>query len=107
MDETARDPRAPERVIGFGGDHYPTPAELRAELPEDLRARFEEEYVRVLDHAKATGDLAPLAEMLPQWQVTLYHRRLPDWPEMAEAIRRINAGLPVDTVPALPPEWDE
>jgi hypothetical protein len=77
MDEQSIDPRRPERVIGFGGPEHATPAELRAELPDDLRMDFEEEYQDALAAANANGSLLPLAEMLPRWQGELIRHRSP------------------------------
>ncbi|MFI6585891.1 DUF6247 family protein [Embleya sp. NPDC050493] len=100
MDEQTEDPRRPRHTIGIGGPEHATPAELRAELPDDLRMEFEDEYQAALTAANANGDLRPLADMLPPWQGELARRRSPNRPEMEETIRRLNAGLPVDTAPA-------
>jgi hypothetical protein len=45
--------------------------------------------------------------MLPLWQGELARRRSPERPEMEETIRRLNAGLPVDSVPADRARWGE
>ncbi|MFI6581668.1 DUF6247 family protein [Embleya sp. NPDC050493] len=100
MDEQTPDPREPEHVIGFGGTHHATPAEIRAELPAGLRKEFEAEYAAALDAARDDGDLQPLAKMLGPWQAEVRMRRSPDWPETEETLRKLRAGLPVDTVPA-------
>lgn len=105
MDEQNADPRRPRHIIGVGGTHHATPAEIRAELPAELREEFEAEYGKALDAAR-DGDLIPLAEMLGPWQAEVRMRRSPDWPETEETIRRLNAGLPVDTVPAHTDEWE-
>ncbi|MEU0934444.1 MULTISPECIES: DUF6247 family protein [unclassified Embleya] len=107
MDEQTTDPRRPRHTIGFGGTHHATPAEIRAELPADLRDEFEKEYGQALDTARDSGDLQPLADMLGPWQSEVRMRRSPDWPETEETIRRINAGLPVDTVPADRTQWGD
>ncbi|MFI6986302.1 DUF6247 family protein [Embleya sp. NPDC050154] len=107
MDEQTTGPRRPQHTIGFGGPEHATPAELRAELPDDLRMEFEEEYQAALNEANANGNLQALADMLPLWQGELARRRSPDWPEMEETIRRLNAGLPVDTVPADRTQWGD
>ncbi|MYS83177.1 DUF6247 family protein [Embleya scabrispora] len=90
MDETT-DPRWPQRTIGFGGPEHATPAELRAELPDDLRMDFEEEYQDALAEANANGNLLPLAEMLPGWQGKLArHRATHSEPEQPS--RRLDIG---------------
>ncbi|WP_406294004.1 DUF6247 family protein [Embleya sp. NBC_00888] len=96
MDEQTTDPRLPQHTIGFGGPEHATPAELRTELPDDLRMEFEEEYQAALNEANVNGSLQALAEMLPPWQGELARRRSPDRPEMEETIRRLDTGLPAD-----------
>ncbi|MGW1993481.1 DUF6247 family protein [Embleya sp. NPDC001921] len=78
MDEHITDPRRPRYTIGFGGPEHATPAELRAELPDDLRMDFEEEYQPALDEANANGTLQALADMLPRRQGELARRRSAD-----------------------------
>ncbi|MGC0421545.1 DUF6247 family protein [Embleya sp. AB8] len=80
MDEQIADPRLPRHSIGFGGPWHATLAELRAELPDDLRMDFEEEYQAALAEANADGDLRPLADLLPPWQGTLARHRSQDHP---------------------------
>ncbi|MYW02521.1 DUF6247 family protein [Streptomyces sp. SID3343] len=77
-DEHTSDPRRAECVIGFGGPEHATPAELRAELADDLRMDFEEEYQAALAEANANGDLRALADVLSRWQGELARRRVSD-----------------------------
>jgi hypothetical protein len=97
MDEQTTDSRRPQRTIGFGGPEHATPAELRAELPDDLRMDFEEQYQDALAEANANGNLLPLAEMLPEWQGKLARHRAaahpePEQPEPRQPSRRLDLG---------------
>ncbi|MFE3197669.1 DUF6247 family protein [Embleya sp. NPDC055664] len=67
--------RTPHRTIHIGGPTHPTPAELRAELPDDLRMDFEEAYQDALAEANANGTLQPLADTLATWQAELARHR--------------------------------
>jgi hypothetical protein len=44
-----------------------TPAAVRAELPEALRARFDAEYSAALEEAQATYQLDRLNEVVQVW----------------------------------------
>ncbi|MYW04461.1 DUF6247 family protein [Streptomyces sp. SID3343] len=105
MDEQT--PHTPDVTIHTGGPRHPDPGEIRAELPDDLRAEFDDEYRHALKVADDLGDLSQLAHVLAQWQGEMWLRRSPDADRNAEIIARLNAGLPVDTVTAWPPPDQE
>ncbi|MYS79083.1 hypothetical protein GTZ85_02230 [Streptomyces sp. SID5474] len=87
-----RDPSAPDVTILTGGALWPTPGQLRAELPDGAREQFEDEYGRALDHARDAGDLAQLANVLIPWQRRLVHHRNGDYEAVLERARRIRDG---------------
>ncbi|MFI6982085.1 DUF6247 family protein [Embleya sp. NPDC050154] len=93
-------PRTADLVIRVGGARWPSPAEIRAELPEDARAEFEREFAGALDHAHGTGQLAALADVLAGWQRHLILRRTGDYERVVERSARLHAGERLETVPA-------
>ncbi|MYV96706.1 DUF6247 family protein [Streptomyces sp. SID3343] len=95
-----RDPREPDVTIHTGGALWPTPGQLRAELPAEVRQEFEDEYGRALDHARDAGDLARLADVLIPWQRRLVHHRNGDYEAVLERARRIREGDLSAVVPA-------
>ncbi|WP_406279915.1 DUF6247 family protein [Embleya sp. NBC_00896] len=94
------DPLAPDVTIHTGGALWPTPGQLRAELPDGVREEFEDEYRRALDHARDAGDLARLADVLAPWQRRLVHHRNGDYEAVLERARRIREGDLSGVVPA-------
>jgi hypothetical protein len=96
----SRDPRDPDVTIHTGGVLWPTPGQLRAELPVEVRQEFEDEYVRALDRARDAGDLGPLADVLIPWQRRLVHHRNGDYEAVLERARRIREGDLSGVVPA-------
>ncbi|WP_406299450.1 DUF6247 family protein [Embleya sp. NBC_00888] len=87
-----RDPSAPDVTIHTGGALWPTPGQLRAELPEGAREEFEVEYGRALDHARGGGDPTLLAHVLVPRQWRLVHHRNGDYEAVLERARRIREG---------------
>jgi len=101
MDARIPDPREPDVTIATGGAGWPTPGEIRAELPAEALAEFEEEYGRALEYARVRGDLAPLAHVLGPWQRRLQHLRAGVFDEILERARAVRAG---EDVGAIRPE---
>jgi hypothetical protein len=54
-----------------------TPAAIRAELPEALRAQFDAEYQQALEEAKASYQLDRLHELVRAWWQLAWARRSP------------------------------
>jgi hypothetical protein len=79
-----------------------TPAAIRAELPADLRAKFDAEYQAALDDAKSTYRLDRLNEAIEGWWLTVWSRRSPRHEQAMETGRRILRGEPVATYPYEP-----
>ncbi|MFI6986259.1 DUF6247 family protein [Embleya sp. NPDC050154] len=79
-------------TVHTGGALWPTPGQLRAELPEGAREEFDVEYGRALEHARDAGDLALLAHVLLPWQRRLVHHRNGDHEAVLERARRIREG---------------
>jgi hypothetical protein len=79
-----------------------SPAAIRAELPDDLRARFDAEYQAALDDARASYRLDRLDEVIEAWWLTVWARRIPGHEQAMETGRRILAGEPVETFPYEP-----
>lgn len=100
MDTTIPEPRTPDLVIRVGGARWPSPVEMRAELPEDVRAEFERDFAAALAHARETGQLALLADLLAGWQRHLILRRTGDYERVLERSARLHAGEELETVPA-------
>ncbi len=76
-----------------------TPAAIRAELPDELRAEFDAEYLAALDEARSTFRLDRLEETIRSWWLFVWVRRSPGHQQAMETGRRILAGEPVSTFP--------
>jgi hypothetical protein len=76
-----------------------TPAAIRAELPEVLRAEFDAEYLAALDEARSTFRLDRLEETIRSWWLFVWVRRSPGHQQAMETGQRILAGEPVETFP--------
>jgi len=100
MDARIPDPREPDVTIATGGAGWPTPGEIRAELPPEALAEFEDEYGRALEYARVRGDLAPLAHVLGPWQRRLQHVRAGVFDEILERARAVRAGEDVGAIRA-------
>ncbi|MFE3199984.1 DUF6247 family protein [Embleya sp. NPDC055664] len=98
MDDT-RDPRDPDVTIHTGGALWPTPGQIRAELPDDARAQFEQDYQHALRVAAELGDLAQLANILEPWQRRLIHHRAGDYDDILDRARAVRAGEDVGAIP--------
>ena len=55
------------------------PAAIRAALPADDRADFEQSYAKALDEAKRTFSLEPVAVALEQWRRTAVLKQSPHY----------------------------
>jgi hypothetical protein len=76
-----------------------SPAAIRAELPEALRAEFDAEYLAALDEARSTFRLNRLDETIRSWWLFVWVRRSPGHEQAMETGRRFLAGEPVETFP--------
>ncbi len=76
-----------------------SPAAIRAELPEELRAEFDAEYHAALDEARSTFRLDRLEATIRSWWLFVWVRRSPGHQQAMETGRRILAGEPVETFP--------
>jgi hypothetical protein len=74
-----------------------TPAAIRAELPDELRGRFDAEYQAALDDAKTSYRLDRLNQVMQSWWQTAWARRSPRREQVVEAGARILRGEPVET----------
>ncbi|MGW1996024.1 DUF6247 family protein [Embleya sp. NPDC001921] len=99
MDEQIRDPREPDVTIHTGGAMWPSPGEIRAELPDDARAEFEQDYAHALQVAADLGDLAQLANILGPWQRRLQYHRAGIYDDVLDRARAIRAGEDVGAIP--------
>ena len=75
-----------------------TPAAIRAELVEELRAEFDREYVAALEDAKASYHLDRLNEVIGSWWLTVWARRSPRRDAAIETGMRLLRGEPVGTI---------
>jgi uncharacterized protein DUF6247 len=98
----ARDVRDLDVTIRTGGVLWPTPGQIRAELPVEVRQEFEDEYGRALDYARDAGDLGRLADVLIPWQRRLVHHRNGNYEAVLERARRIREGDLSGVLPAQP-----
>jgi hypothetical protein len=76
-----------------------SPAAIRAELPEAMRAEFDTEYLAALEEARTTYRLDRLNEVVEAWWLSTWARRIPGHEQAMATGRRILAGEPVETVP--------
>ncbi len=98
MSTTSAQPREPWRVA----PPERSPAVIRAELPDDLRAQFEADYLAALDEARSTFRLDRLNEVIQAWWLSGWARRIPGHEQAMETGRRFLAGEPVETFPVDP-----
>lgn len=84
-----------------------SPAAIRAELPEPMRAEFDAEYLAALEEARTTYRLDRLNEVIQAWWLSGWARRSPGHEQALETGRRFLAGEPVETRPWPPPGWAE
>jgi Family of unknown function (DUF6247) len=76
-----------------------SPAAIRAELPEAMRAEFDREYLAALEEARTSYRLDQLNEVVEAWWLSTWARRIPGHEQAMATGRRILAGEPVDTTP--------
>ncbi len=76
-----------------------TPAAVRAELPEALRARFDAEYRAALEEAKTSYQLDRLNEVMQAWWQLAWARRSPTHEQAVESGARLLHGDQVETFP--------
>ncbi|HEY2958090.1 MAG TPA: DUF6247 family protein [Actinomycetota bacterium] len=76
-----------------------TPAAIRAELPEPLRAQFDAEYRAALEEAKASYQLDRLHEVMQAWWQLVWARRSPTHEQALATGARLRRGEPVETFP--------
>jgi len=76
-----------------------SPAAIRAELPEAMRAEFDAEYLAALEDARTSYRLDRLNEVIEAWWLSGWARRSPRHAEAMETGRRFLAGEPVETFP--------
>ncbi|MFI1579955.1 DUF6247 family protein [Embleya sp. NPDC020630] len=100
MDEQIPSPRSSDLVIRVGGARWPSPDEIRAELPDDIRDEFEHDFEQALAVARDLGRLESLAGVLDRWQGHLVNRRSPGFAEAMDIARRVAAGEKVPTFSA-------
>ena len=89
---TSRKPEIPSRT---------DPAGIRAGLPPEDRAEFDEDYQQVMAEAAKTLDLAPVLETLEHWHriAWMYTADPAGYRHMLDTAERIIAGEGVPTVP--------
>jgi hypothetical protein len=76
-----------------------TPAAIRAELPEALRAQFDAEYREALEEAKASYQLDRLNEVIQAWWQLAWARRSPTHEQALATGARLLRGEQVETFP--------
>jgi hypothetical protein len=76
-----------------------SPAAIRAELPEAMRAEFDAEYLAALEEARTSYRLDRLNEVVEAWWLSTWARRSPRHAQALETGRRVLAGEPVETTP--------
>jgi hypothetical protein len=88
----SRKPKVPSRT---------DPAGIRAGLPPEHVAEFDEDYRQVMVEAAKTLDLAPVLETLEHWHriAWIYTTDPAGYRRMLETAERIIAGEDVPTVP--------
>ena len=95
---TSPQPRQPGRV----DRPERSPAAIRAELPEAMRAEFDAEYLAALEEARTTYRLDRLNEVIDAWWLSGWARRSPGHEQAMATGGRILAGEPVATFPYEP-----
>jgi hypothetical protein len=98
MSTTSAQPREPWRVEP--PDH--SPAAIRAELPEELRAQVDAEYLGALEAARTSFRLDRLDEVVQAWWLSGWARRIPGHQQAMETGRRFLAGETGRHVPGRP-----
>jgi hypothetical protein len=76
-----------------------TPAAIRSELPEALRAQFDTEYRQALEEAKASYQLDRLHEVIQAWWQLAWARRSPTHEQALATGTQLLHGDQVKTVP--------
>jgi hypothetical protein len=76
-----------------------TPAVVRAELPEALRAEFDAEYRAALEEAKTSYQLDRLNEVLQAWWQLAWARRSPTHEQALATGAWLLGGDQVETFP--------
>jgi Family of unknown function (DUF6247) len=77
-----------------------TPAAVRAELPEALRAQFDADYHQALEDAKASYQLDRVHEVIQAWWQLAWARRSPTHEQALATGTRLLGGERVKTFPA-------
>src|SRR5262245_2904045 len=95
MSTTSAQPRGPWRVE----PPERSPAAIRAELPEAMRAQFDADYLAALEEARTSYRLDRLNEVIQEWWLSGWARRSPRHGQAMETGRRFLAGEPVATFP--------
>jgi hypothetical protein len=76
-----------------------TPAAIRAELPEALRAQFDAEYQAALEGAKASYQLDRFNEVMQAWWQLAWARRSPTHEQALAAGEGLLRGERVEAFP--------
>jgi hypothetical protein len=75
-----------------------SPAAIRAELPEAMRAKFDAEYLAALEEARTNYRLDRLNEVIQAWWLSAWARRSPRRDAAIESGMRLLHGEPVETI---------
>jgi hypothetical protein len=95
MSTTSAQPHQPWRIE----PPERSPAAIRAELSEEMRAEFDAEYLAALEEARTSYRLDRLNEVIEAWWLSGWARRIPGHEQAMETGRRWLAGEPVETFP--------
>jgi hypothetical protein len=76
-----------------------TPAAIRAELPDGLRARFDAEYRSALEEAKTSYQLDRVNDVIQAWWQLAWARSSPTHEQAVETGARLLRGEQVETFP--------
>jgi hypothetical protein len=76
-----------------------TPAAIRAELPEALRAQFDAEYRAALEEAKTSYQLDRVHEVVRAWWQLAWARRSPSHEQALATGARLLSGERVEAFP--------